>query len=335
MHQVVRAPRRVSRIVIAARLAALIAWMVAAGTAAGCRRDDPGSAPSASAAQTVPAIAPPPPSAAPPPRAAAPAAAATPTTPPTAPIVGQRLISLTPSATEVVAALGAVGLLVGVDDYSKFPPEIARLPKVGSFLAPNLETIVALRPTLVIVDDVHGQTAGALNDAGIATAACAIHALPDVKAALRTVGTRIGRSGEADRVIAGIDAALDRAAAARPTRRPRVLAVIDREAGGLGNLVSAGPGSWIDELLAVVGGENVLAAAGVRYPKISTEEVLRARPDVILDLSYAARSGIAEWDHLTVPAVASHRVRALQDAYLIAPSPRVGEALAALARAIR
>jgi len=199
----------------------------------------------------------------------------------------------------------------------------------------DLETIVALRPTLVIVDDVHGQTAGALNDAGIATAACAIHALPDVKAALRTVGTRIGRSGEADRVIAGIDAALDRAAAARPTRRPRVLAVIDREAGGLGNLVSAGPGSWIDELLAVVGGENVLAAAGVRYPKISTEEVLRARPDVILDLSYAARSGIAEWDHLTVPAVASHRVRALQDAYLIAPSPRVGEALAALARAIR
>jgi len=334
MHRVVRAPRRVSRIVIAARLAVLIAWMVAAGTAAGCRRDDPGSAPSASVAQTVPAVAPPPPSAAPPPTADPPAAPATPP-PPTAPIVGQRLISLTPSATEVVAALGAVGLLVGVDEYSKFPPEIARLPKVGSFLAPNLETLVALRPTLVIVDDVHGQTAGALNDAGIATAACAIHALPDVKAALRTVGTRIGRSGEADRVIAEIDAALDHAAAARPTRRPRVLAVIDREAGGLGNLVAAGPGSWIDELLAVVGGENVLAAAGVRYPKISTEEVLRARPDVVLDLSYAARSGIAEWDHLTVPAVASHRVRALQDAYLIAPSPRVGEALAALARAIR
>ena len=246
-----------------------------------------------------------------------------------------RLVSLTPSATEVVAALGATSLLVGVDDYSAFPPEVAKLPKVGSFLAPNLEAIVALSPTLVIVDDVHGQVAGALGDAGIATVACAVHALPDVKAALRTVGTRIGKAAEADRVVAAIDAALDHAAAMRPAKRPRVLAVIDREAGGLGNLVAAGPGSWIDELLAVVGGANVLAAAGVRYPKISAEEVLRARPDVILDLSYAARQGLAAWQGIAVPAVAAGRVRALDDAYLIAPSPRVAEALATLARAIQ
>jgi iron complex transport system substrate-binding protein len=245
-----------------------------------------------------------------------------------------RVVSLTPSATEVVAALGAAGLLVGVDDYSTFPAEVTHLPKVGSFLAPNLEIIVALSPTLVIVDDVHGQTAGALNDAGIATVACAIHALPDVKAALRAVAARIGKTAEAERAVEGIDAALDGAAARRPAKRPRVLAVIDREAGGLGNLVTAGPGSWIDELLAVVGGDNVLSAAGMRYPKISAEEVLRARPEVILDLSYAARQSVAPWNRLAVPAVAAGRVRALDDAYLIAPSPRVAEALAALARAI-
>ena len=75
-----------------------------------------------------------------------------------------------------------------------------RLPKVGSFLAPNLETIVGLKPTLVIVDDVHGQVAGALGDAGIATVACPIHALPDVKAALRSVGARIGKAAVADQV---------------------------------------------------------------------------------------------------------------------------------------
>lgn len=243
-------------------------------------------------------------------------------------------MSLTPSATEVVAALGAAALLVGVDDYSTFPPEVTRLPKVGGFLAPNLEAIVALSPSLVIVDDIHGQAAGALNDAGIATIACAIHALPDIKAALRTIGARIDRTGDADRVVESIDAALDRAAAHRPTHRPRVLAVIDREAGGLGNLVTAGPGSWVDELLAVVGGDNVLRAAGVRYPKIAVEEVLRARPEVILDLSYAARDGIAAWRGLDVPAVRTGRVHALSDPYLIAPSPRVAEALAALAQAL-
>jgi len=258
--------------------------------------------------------------------APAPAPAATP-----APL---RLVSLTPSATEVVAALGATALLVGVDDYSTFPAEVTRLPKVGSFLAPNLETIVGLKPTLVIVDDVHGQAAGALNDAGIATVACAIHALPDVKAALRAVGARIGKAAEAERVVATIDAALDHAAAHRPAKRPRVLAVIDREAGGLGNLVTAGPGSWLDELLAVVGGDNVLRGAAVRYPKISAEEVLRGRPDVILDLSYPARQSVAAWSSLDVPAVTGHRVKALSDAYLLAPSPRVAEALTALAQAI-
>ena len=284
---------------VRARLAVLLLVCV---VAFGCRRDD--------------APAPPP--------AAAPAAPAAP-----------RVVSLSPSATEVVAALGATAMLVGVDDYSAFPAEVTRLPRVGSYLAPNLEVIVALKPTLVIVDDVHGQTAGALNDAGIATAACAIHALPDVKAALRTVGARIGKAADAERVVGAIDAALDRAAAERPAKRPRVLAVIDREPGGLGNLVTAGPGSWVDELLAVVGGDNVLSAAGNRYPKISAEEVLRTQPEVILDLSYSARQGIAAWDQLAVPAVAAHRVRALSDAYLIAPSPRVAEALAALARAIR
>ncbi len=260
---------------------------------------------------------------------AAPPATATPAT------AAPRLISLSPSATEVVAALGATAMLVGVDDYSVFPAEVTQLPKVGSFLAPNLETIVGLKPTLVIVDDVHSQAAGALTDAGITTVACAIHALPDVKAALRAVGTRIGKAADADRAVAAIDAALDHAAGQRPAQRPRVLLVIDRETDGLGNLITAGPGSWLDELLAVVGGDNVLRAAGVRYPKISAEEVLRARPDVILDLSYAARHSLDPWRRLDVPAVTGQRVRALADAYLIAPSPRVAEALAALAQAIK
>jgi len=246
-----------------------------------------------------------------------------------------RIVSLTPSATEVIAALGATDTLVGVDSYSTYPPEVAALPKVGSFLAPNLETIVRLRPSLVIVDDVHDQAAGALRDARIETLACPMHGLPDVKQALRNVGARLGRAQDAARAIAALDAALDAAAAARPARRPRVLAIIDREAGGLGSLVAAGPGSWIDELLAVVGGENVLAGAGVRYPKISMEEVLRGQPEVILDLSYAARAGLEPWQAAAVPATKSGRVVALTDAYLTAPSPRVQQALEAVAKAIR
>jgi iron complex transport system substrate-binding protein len=253
----------------------------------------------------------------------------------TAPAAHDRLVALTPSATEVVAALGATAELVAVDDYSTYPPEVKALPKVGSFLSPNLEAIAALKPSLVIVDDVHGQVAGALHDAGIATIACAMHALPDIKAALRSLGARLGRGARAEAVIQEIDAALERAAAQRPARRPKVLVIIDREAGGVGNLVAAGPGSYVDELLAVVGGDNVLAASGVRYPKVSLEEVVRGQPEVILDLSMASGAGIEAWKVIAVPAVQAGKVVALSQPFLIAPSPRVREALEVLAAAIR
>ncbi len=125
MQEVVRASRRVW--LIATVVAPVVLMAVLGPAGAGCRRDD------------------------------APASRGTAPGPPGSPQpVTPRLIALTPSATEVVAALGQAALLVGVDDYSVFPPEVTRLPKVGSFLAPNLETIVGLSPTLVIVDDVHG-----------------------------------------------------------------------------------------------------------------------------------------------------------------------------------
>jgi iron complex transport system substrate-binding protein len=116
-----------------------------------------------------------------------------------------------------------------------------------------------------------------------------------------------------------------------------VLAIIDREPTSLGGLVAGGTGSWIDELLAVVGGENVLAGASVRYPKISLEEVVRAKPDVILDLSFAARAGpgVEPWNAVDVPATQHKRVVAITDQPLLAPSPRVTIALTVLAKAIQ
>jgi iron complex transport system substrate-binding protein len=246
-----------------------------------------------------------------------------------------RIVSLTPSATEIVGALGATALLVGVDDYSTYPPAVTALPKVGSFLSPNLEAIEALHPTLVIVDDIHGKSAQAMEQLGIHTIECPMHALPDVKAALVKVGAALGRDEQARERVAEIDAALDAVAARRPAQRPRVLLVIDRAAGGLSGLVAAGPGSWLDELVAVAGGQNVLAGASVRYPKISREEVIRDRPDVIIDASYSADVAAPEkaWAELGaagVPAVTQGRVRASKEPFLVAPSPRVAEALAVL-----
>ncbi len=245
---------------------------------------------------------------------------------------GTRVVSLTPSATEVVAALGATSLLVGVDDYSQFPPEVKQLPHVGSFLQPNLEAIVRLHPTLVILDDVHGPVGKGLADAHVPTVECPMHALADVRGALRAVGARLGKAREADARIAEIDAALAAAREHRPAHHPRVLAIIDREAGGLGNATAAGPGSWLDDLLTAVGADNVLAESPARYPKVALETMLRAAPDVILDVSGQDPKA---WQDLDVPAVKAGKVVALPQELFGGPTPRVAQAIAQLAKVVR
>src|ERR1700712_4586651 len=120
-----------------------------------------------------------------------------------------RIITLSPSATEVVDALGAAGELVGVDDYSDYPAAVRALPKVGSFVAPNLEAIVRLRPSVVVVDDVHAQASGALHDQHVATVECPMHPLPDVKTCLHSVGAAIGRAHEAESASAALDKAIE------------------------------------------------------------------------------------------------------------------------------
>lgn len=248
-----------------------------------------------------------------------------------------RLISLSPSATETVAAVGAVDWLVGVDQYSTYPAQVATLPKVGAYLTPNLEVILQLRPTLVLVDDVHRATAEALHDAGIATLRCEIQTLADVETAVRDVGAKLGKTDAANLVLSQIAQAKTVARTTATGPRPVVLAIIDRQTGSLGGLVAAGPGSWLDELLVAVGATNALAASPVRYPRISLEEVLRAQPAIILDLSDASSHDDATqlWQAVAVPATKTGRVRVLSDSYLRAPSPRVAAAIQALRTALQ
>jgi iron complex transport system substrate-binding protein len=249
----------------------------------------------------------------------------------------RRIVTLSPSATEAVHAVGATDLLVGVDDYSTYPPAVTELPRVGSFLSPDIKAIVSLEPDLVIVDDVHTDIAAALDEGGIATLTCDMHSLRDVRRSIDQIATRLDRRPAGDAALEAIDAAVDTIAERRPGAGLKILAVIDHEDGGLGNLVGAGSGSWLDELIALSGATNALAASGVRYPRIAPEDILREAPDVIIDASYSAdlERPLAPWASLEpVPAVRDGRVHVLKDPYFLAPSPRVTEALAGLEAAL-
>lgn len=242
----------------------------------------------------------------------------------------QRLVSLTPSCTEIVWALGCADALIAVDEYSRFPPSVTSLPTVGSFLTPNLERIAALRPSLVLVDDVQGAAAAALAQLGIATAPCSLHSLGDVTKVIAAVGPRLAAPDAVAAAVARVEAALATAANAPSLEPLATLYIIGRDPGAITGLVGAGPGSWLDEVGARVGLVNVLRHAPTRYPKLGQEQVLLAKPALIIDVSLSP--GAEAWSSL--PLSPRPRIVVRDDAFLLAPSPRVAEALEVM-RAVR
>jgi iron complex transport system substrate-binding protein len=247
----------------------------------------------------------------------------------------QRLVVLTPSLVEIAFALGLGSRIVAVTSFATYPPEAAKLPKVGDFLQPNTELIASLKPDLVLMDAVQVNAQASLKAAGIYTLAVPVESVEDVRAAIRSVGAATGRQAAAGALIDQIDGDL-KAASGRPAgaTRPRVLFAVDRELGSLRNLVCAGPGTYLDDLIRRAGGENVLGDAKLRFFRVAPEEIVARKPTVILDAVHTADAARAreDWRALpTVPAVREGRVYVLNDPAFVTPGPRLGQMLRRLA----
>ena len=252
----------------------------------------------------------------------------------------RRVVCLTPTATEIVAALGALDRVVGVDQFSSYPPAVSSLPKVGDFVSPNVEAILALTPDIAIGDEAQAAQINQLKEKGIQVVAAKMQNMGDLRDGITVIARALGRADAGSALVTKLDADL-RAVDATITEQisagrapPRVLLVVDRQLGGLGQLVAAGPGTYFDELLVRARAVNVLADSPARYARISIEEILARRPDVILDAVHTADTAraLADWDALpTVPAVAQHRVYILGDTLFVTPGPRLAEAYARLA----
>jgi iron complex transport system substrate-binding protein len=250
-----------------------------------------------------------------------------------------RIVCLTPSSTEVVAALGATDEIVGVDQYSVYPLEVQHLPKVGDYIAPNLEAILALHPDIAVLDAVQSQAQGKLQAAGITTISLKMMTVDDVRIGLRQVGATLGRQAQAEALVARLDADLARLRDEAMKKRAaaghavRVLVVVDRQPGGLGGIYAAGPHTFLDEVLTLLGAENVLASSPVSYANLAADHVIALAPDVILETTPATDPAKArlDWNVLaSVPAVAHQRIYQVADPALQAPGPRLASGIARL-----
>ena len=246
--------------------------------------------------------------------------------------VPTRIVSLLPSLTEAVCTLGACASLVGIDRFSNWPAEVARLPKVGSMEDAQIERVVALRPDVVLLG-LSVRAIDRLEALGLKVVAIQSQTHADVRRTLEMLARLLGRPEAVQPLWAAIEADLQRAAQRVPAalRGQRVYFEITAAPH------AAGVGSFIDETLRRLGMANAVPAELGPFPRLNPEFVVRLQPDIVM----ATRRDLAEMARR--PGWAG--LRALQrqrscgfpiETYevLIRPGPRLGEAALELARCL-
>ncbi len=256
----------------------------------------------------------------------------------------QRIVSTAPSVTEMLYALGLGERVVGVTSFCRYPPEAAQKAKIGDYLRPNLEAIVALRPDLVIV-----ETTGIRRSERLPALKLNVLEVDDgTLAGIYDSIRKIGRAAEAPeraaalcrRIEAGLDEVRRRTAG---LARRRLMFVIGRAPARLEDLIVVGGGAHLSELMEIAGAVNAFRDITTAYAKVSLEQVLARNPDVIVDMGEMAqtagvteeqkRAVVALWEgQKTLAAVGERRVFAVASDVFVVPGPRVVEAARAFAR---
>lgn len=244
-----------------------------------------------------------------------------------------RIVSLAPSITEMLFVIEAGEQLVGVTDFCDYPPEALKKQKVG-YSNPNLESLVALQPDLVVApnDFLKPDVIVKLEQLKIPVFILSDKNVEGIFAHIQTLGRIVGRSPKADAVAMElrqqVAAIQERIQGVPPVR---VLYVLNSQP-----LITVGPGSFIDQLIGMAGGVNVAAKSATPYPRLSMETVLQEDPEVLV-FPVGRTEGISESEQqtwrqwTTMTAVKRGRLHQISADWLNRPGPRIARGLEALA----
>jgi iron complex transport system substrate-binding protein len=247
-----------------------------------------------------------------------------------------RIVSLAPSITEMLFALGIDEHIVGVTEFCDFPPAARSKPKVG-YSHPNVEMLAALKPDLVLapIEFLRADVLAKLEQLKIPTFIFAAKRVEDIPLHVQTLGRIVERAPEAGVVVQAMRARLAELRGKVESLPPkRVLYVLNSQP-----LITVGPGSFIDQMIGLAGGRNVAAQAGAPYPRLSMETVLQEDPEVLVFPAGTAEgipsSEQQQWQRWTsLSAVRHHRIREVSANLLNRPGPRIAQGLEELAKAI-
>jgi iron complex transport system substrate-binding protein len=247
----------------------------------------------------------------------------------------RRIVSLAPSVTETLFALGFGGRLVGVTTHCDYPAEAKKIAKIGGFTSPSLEVIVAKRPDLVIgvssaTDPVKAREMERL---GLKVSLLSLAKVSDILNSMRIIARLLGDEQAGEKLVNKITARFDqvKSRVAGAPRRTTLLAV------GLRPLVAVGGDNFIDELITLAGGENIAGNASQPWLNLPDEYVVAKKPQVIIEAGMGAdrNNSAKHWmDLKSIPAVKESRVYAYPSDKILRPGPRIGEGLEEIARLV-
>jgi iron complex transport system substrate-binding protein len=260
----------------------------------------------------------------------------------------RRIISMTPSITETLFALGLGDKVVGVTRYCEFPPEAKKKMAVGGYHDANFEAIMSLAPDLVIMLPEQEKTRQFLDKMGIATLTINNKTIPDILRTVRVIGKRCGAEAKSEKVASQIEKSIENL---RPrdtnSEHPRVLVAIGgyMRSGSLDTMVVAGKNSFYGQMVELIGGINAYQGS-LPFPDISREGMVELNPQVIIDIvvppdyqpldNVKKETIINQWKEAAsrTDAARNMRIYLMEKDYTIVPGPRFVLALADMKRMI-
>lgn len=254
----------------------------------------------------------------------------------------QRIVSISPSVTEILYGVGAWPQVIAVSQFCSYPDDVKNKPRVNGWDRTNLEQLTALKPDLVIGVEAQAPfLQDKLNGLGIRSVFVKNEKLSDVYASIDEIGKVSGHEQQAAELTAKTQAEIEAVRKAVADREHlKVLCVVDRVPGTIRELYTATHGSYLDELITIAGGESIAPPATNGWGKITKEVAVSLNPEVIIDMIQSSKGDfgedpIAVWQELSmVRAVQNKRIYPLRDDFVIHPSQFVGHTAQVFARAI-
>jgi iron complex transport system substrate-binding protein len=246
--------------------------------------------------------------------------------------VPQRIISLSPSNTEVAFALGLGDRLVGVTEYCNYPAEALEKEIIGGFATPSIEKIVELEPDLVLASTIHVEDVPRLEALGIPVLVVESATLVELYTSMSLIAEVTAVTAAGEELIASMQqriSAVEEVVSSIPVE-DRILVYYEVYSDPL---MSAGKDAFINEIITLAGGINIFGDISESYPQISAEVVAERQPEIILypdyhgtaDMVSEAMAGRPGWE--SVPAVVNGQVFSISDDSFARPGPRVVEAV--------